>query len=158
MKQTENIPPDYDRAFEHALKLLGIRKRTVRQLSHKLSEKGFDPIAVSEVLSRLQENKLLDDEEFARAYVSEKTAIHPAGKLKMLRDLKRKGVSQEAAGRAVSELDENYEFNMAFKLGQGKAQLLSHLDPRKRKKKVYDYLMRKGFHSEVCLEVIKGIR
>ena len=156
MKPTDG--PEYDRAFEHALKLLGIRKRTVRQLYHKLSEKGFDSQAVSEVLSRLQQTKLLDDEEFARGYVSEKSAVHPAGKLKMLRDLKRKGVSQEAAGKAVSELDENYEFNMAFKLGQGKAELLRSMDVRKRKKKVYDYLMRKGFHFEVCRDVIRGIR
>ncbi len=157
MKPTDDAP-EFDRAFDHALKLLGIRKRSVRQLYHKLSEKGFDGQAVSEVLSRLQQSKLLDDEEFARGYVSEKTTAHPAGKLKMLRDLKRKGVSHEVAGRAVSELDENYEFNMAFKLGQSKAELLRNLDVRKRRKKVYDYLLRKGFHFEVCREVIRGIR
>lgn len=157
MKPTDDSP-EFDQAFEHALKLLGIRKRSVRQLYHKLSEKGFDRQAVNDVLSRLLENKLLDDEEFARGFVSEKTVSQPAGKLKMLRDLKRKGVSQEVAARAVSELDENYEFNMAFKLAQSKAEFLRNVDSRKRKKKVYDYLMHKGFHYEVCREVIRGIR
>lgn len=157
MKPTDDLQ-ESERAFEYALKLLGIRKRSVRQLYHKLSDKGFDQQSVSEVLARLQQSKLLDDEEFARGYVSEKATSHPSGKLKMLRDLRRKGVSQEIAGKAISELDENYEFNMAFKLGQGKADFLRNMDLPKKRKKVYDYLMRKGFHSGVCREVAHAIK
>ncbi len=149
---------DYQKAFNHSLKLLAISKRTVRQLYHKLVEKGFNSQAIQEAIESLQEKKLIDDEEFAKSYVSEKLATRPTGRVQLEQVLKRKGIASDLVRKVVGEIDENYEFNAALKLAQDKAEFLRNLDSIHRKKKVYDFLKRKGFRFSVCRDVIKQIK
>lgn len=148
----------FQKAFDYSLKLLAIQKRTVRQLGHKLVEKKFEPTVVQKVLSSLLEKRLLNDEEFAQTYVANQLAQHPYGRLRVARTLKSKGLSEEVVHKAVSEMDSNYEYNAALELAQGKSETLRGIDLGRRRKKIYDFLVRKGFRFDICRDVVSHIR
>ncbi len=150
-------PSEFQKAFNHSLKLLAIQKRTVRQLYHKLAEKGFEPQIIQSVLQNLCEKNFLNDEEFARVYLADRLQRSPSGKLKIEKDLKRKGLNRDIIQKTLAGLDAAYEFQTALKLAQNKAEFCRDLDSLRRKKKVYDFLVRKGFRFDVCSDVIKQI-
>jgi regulatory protein len=147
----------YQRAFDHALKLLAIRKRSVRQLEHRLAGKAFDPAVIREVVSKLKQLRLLDDTDFAREYVSTKIGRGGAGRLKLRAALRKKGVPDTIVKEAVAEVDPADEFEAALTLAQHKALTLAGIDRLSRRKKIYDFLARKGYPFEVCREIIRKI-
>lgn len=151
-------PAQFQKAFDHSLKLLAIQKRTVRQLYHKLVEKGFDPQIVDGVLKSLQEKQLLNDEEFARNFVSERLQRVPSGRLKLAGELARKGIGKEIIQRATAVLDADREFEMALKLAQAKAGFFRNLDAQRRRKKIYDFLVRRGFRFEICRNAVHQLK
>ncbi|HID10525.1 MAG TPA: hypothetical protein EYP17_04395, partial [Candidatus Latescibacteria bacterium] len=64
------------RAKEVAFRYLA-RPKTVRQIKDRLARAGFDGEVVEEVIGRLEELGLLDDKEFARAWVEERLRLRP---------------------------------------------------------------------------------
>lgn len=150
-------PAELERAHHYALKILSIRKRTVRQLFHKLLEKGFSKSTIQEVLERFQSINLLDDEEFARGYLADRMARTPSGKIKVSRELKAKGVSSNLVHKITAEVTEEYEYERALKLARTKADHLGEVTIKRKRKKIYDYLSRQGFRFSVCRDVIRRI-
>jgi regulatory protein len=85
-----------------ALRILGYRFNSEAELRRKLEAKRFDDAAIAETLARLREEKWLDDERFAGAYV--RTRVRKGiGRLRIKGELRNAGVSEEAAERALRE-------------------------------------------------------
>src|SRR6266508_3342202 len=95
-----------DSCREAALKLLERTLRTRSDLQRRLKEKGFDAATASEVLDRLAEVGLVDDLEFARAWLAGRWGRRPSGWRRLEQELRAKGVSQEDAHRARALLAE----------------------------------------------------
>lgn len=150
-------PAELERAHHYALKILSIRKRTVRQLFHKLLDKGFGKSTIQEVIRKFQKVKLLDDEEFARGYLEDRMARTPSGKIKVSRELKAKGVSADLVHKITAEVTEECEYERALKLGKIRADYLGEVTIKRKRKKIYDYLARNGFRFSVCRDVIHRI-
>ncbi|MBI4549346.1 MAG: regulatory protein RecX [Candidatus Omnitrophica bacterium] len=148
----------YQKAFDHALKLLAIRKRTVRQLEHRLEEKSFDSSVIREVVARLKENKLLDDSDFAREFVTEKMSRGSAGRLKLTAALRQKGISESIVKKTVAELDPEAEYQAALNLALHKAESLGGMERVRKQKKIYDYLARKGYRFSLCRDIVRKIQ
>ena len=63
---------DREKAREAALRLLAVRARSEGELDDRLKRKGFDERTSAEVVAALKRVGLVDDEDFARAWVDEK--------------------------------------------------------------------------------------
>src|SRR5262245_12582055 len=98
--------PDLDRCREAALKLLERTRRTPRDLERRLEEKGFDAATIGAGLDRLTEVGLVDDVEFARAWLAGRWGRRPSGWRRLEQELRTKGVSQADAERARALLGE----------------------------------------------------
>jgi regulatory protein len=147
----------FQKAFNFSLKLLAIRKRTIRQLRRKLEDKRFDPFSIQEVLRTLQDRHFLNDEDYARSYVEDKQSRNPTGKLRMVQDLRRKGIDTTTIRKILGQMNSEDEINLALKLARDKAGSLTRLQGLIRRKKVYDFLIRKGFPFEVCRNAVNHI-
>ncbi|HEY6138258.1 MAG TPA: regulatory protein RecX [Thermoanaerobaculia bacterium] len=96
--ETEDLTPCY----VAALRILGYRFNSEAELRRKLAAKRFDEAAIAATLARLREEKWLDDERFAGAYVRTR-ARKGIGRLRIRGELRNAGVSDEAAERALRE-------------------------------------------------------
>jgi len=97
-----------ERAKSYAIKLLGYRMYTVKQMSDKLTEKGFEQDAVDEVLFELCKSKLLDDLNYATLYIEDSVNLKQKGRFRIQQELMEKGVEKGVISRAFesAEVDE----------------------------------------------------
>jgi regulatory protein len=85
-----------------ALRILGYRFNSEAELRRKLAAKRFDEATIAETLARLRDEKWLDDERFAAAYVRTRV-LKGIGGLRIRRELIAAGVDDDVAERAVRE-------------------------------------------------------
>ncbi len=101
----EVSPRDVDKAREAALRLLDRSRKTRRDLARKLIEREHGPEAVAAALDRLARVGLVDDVEYAKAFVRSKLARRAVALRVIRQELKRRGVSDPDAEQALAELD-----------------------------------------------------
>lgn len=142
------------RAKAKALRLLSHHALTVKQLWEKLSAKDFSEWTIRQVVEDLVRVGLLDDEAFAFSYVRSRLQQRPCAKRLLKWELKNKGIPEEEADRIVeSAYGPETEEEVARKLA------LKKWDNRdaKNKKKITDFLFRRGFDWEVIQNVLSAL-
>lgn len=101
----EVSPRAVEKAREAALRLLDRSRKTRRELERKLTEREHGPEAVAAALDRLARVGLVDDVEYAKAFVRSKLARRAVALRVVRQELKRRGVADPDAERALVELD-----------------------------------------------------
>src|SRR2546423_10225942 len=87
--------------YTAALRILKYRFNSTAELRRKLHAKGFDREAIDATLTRLKDEKWLDDERYAAAYARTRV-MKSKGGLRIRRELMRAGVDDETIARAVT--------------------------------------------------------
>lgn len=83
----------YDKAMSYALRLLGFRMRTEKELRERLERKGYDPGVTLQVVDRLKQWGYLDDQVYVENYIRSK--IKPSGRSLLKHELQLKGVEKD---------------------------------------------------------------
>jgi regulatory protein len=144
---------DPDATREAALKILERKRRTRSDLERRLLDKGFAQTAITPVVDRLTEVGLIDDQEFARAFLSGRWGRKPAGWSRLKQELKAKGIDEEVVAAARVQIEERDgvvdEVETARKLVEQARRRYVRDDPRKAQNKLYALLARRGFSGDV---------
>ncbi len=138
-----------------ALRVLAASPKSRAEISQKLKDKGFPLPVIDEVLSDLEKQGFLSDQAFAQNLIAKYTHGKPSGSRKIKFELKRRGVSGKISEEAIAGLDPEEEKARARELAQARWEKFSKLDPDKRKKRVFDFLMRRGFDYQLVRELIE---
>lgn len=146
-------------AKARALHYLSHRPRTQQEIRRKLQEKGTPPEAIEPVLARLEELGYLDDAAFARQYVAARFRNRGYGPQRLRRDLWQKGVAPALIDVALAEmLDEDETYAKALAQAEKRwPRLAREADPRKRRKKLSDFLLRRGFSFDTIRRVLDAL-
>lgn len=145
------------KARNAAVRFLGYRMRTEKEVLDKLSEKGYSDFA-EEVIDYLKENNYLDDFEFAVAFCRDKMRLSGFGKNRLKLELRNKGVDDHTILMALEEACiENSEFDNALGLAE-KRMGRSYKSDGDRYNKIYAYLYRKGYAQEVIKRVMDSLK
>jgi regulatory protein len=142
---------DEPTTYERALSLLGYRARSVAELRRKLIEKGAPRSEIEEVIGRLLDQKLLDDVDFARQFARTKVTGAGASRVRILQELRRKGVAHNVAERALGELTEEEGIDPSAsiqRVAEKKWKALAKLDNFTRRRRLYAFLARRGFSPD----------
>jgi regulatory protein len=142
------------KATAYAYRLFSIRMRSERELKDRLFKKGYGSAAVYEVTRLLKEKNIVDDSKFARLWIESRMRTNPRGDMALRKELRMKGVDGAIIDKVLSEKEGNEE-SIAMALAKQKVESLKNLPEDKAKKKMFDFLARKGFKFEVIEDVIK---
>ena len=124
------------------------------QVITKLKSYGVSDALADEILIELIQNKYLDEERFARSFCSGKFKIKRWGRKKIAFELYKLKVPKSCVLLAMSEIDDTDYKNVIRHLANKKMSLLKYKNKYVKKKKVVDYLLKKGYESElVCAYV-----
>jgi regulatory protein len=152
------VAPDPEAAREAALRLIERTRRTRSDLTRRLRDKGFQPADVEQVLDRLAAVGLMDDVEYARAFLAGRWGRRAAGWRRLEQELRQRGVSPAdiAAGRARLEAEQGAadEVAMARRVLDQTARRYAALDPQERRRKLWALLARRGFSIDVINEAL----
>jgi regulatory protein len=141
-------------AMTRALNFLGYRARSEKELRDRLRRYGYGEETVEGVVARLKELRYLDDEDFARLVVREKARRY--GPRRVSAELRKSGVSAELARGVVEE-----EFAGRSEVDQARsaaARRYNRGGSDAQARRVYGFLVRRGYSAEVCAEVAREYR
>jgi regulatory protein len=140
--------------YQRAIKLVGRRPRTEQEIRRYLHGKGLAEPAQDAVVDQLQRAGWLDDAEFARMWVENRTAFRPRGSTALRAELRRKGVPSSAIEAALSDWDETQAVNRAARKAARRYQNTDCDDFHKR---VGAYLARRGFRQDQIRAVVPRV-
>ena len=89
--------------MDAAARFLETRPRSVSETRRRLTDAGYPPPLIEEVLGRLVALGYLDDEAFARAWVESRDRAHPRGEAVLRRELALKGIDRDVAEVVLEE-------------------------------------------------------
>jgi len=147
------------RARRAALDLIAHRAQTEGEIRRKLARKGFSEAAAEGAVERMRDLGYLDDEAYARAYVRGKHAGSGHGPQRLRADLLRRGVKPATIDAALAEeVADDALLETALEHGRRRwLRLASEPDPRKRQKRLSDFLARRGYGYDVIREVLEAV-
>jgi regulatory protein len=137
--------------YDQALRLLEFRARSVRELRRKLLQKGQAPADVEITITKLLDQKLLDDADFAREFARTKVLGAGSSRRRIVQELTRKGVARDVADEAVEGLQEREGIDPStaiHRVAEKKWKSLAKLDAFTRKRRLYAFLARRGFNPD----------
>lgn len=146
------------RAKNNAYMLLRSRPRSELEITTRLRLKGYGDEVVAGVVADLKRTGDIDDEKFARFWIESRMHSNPVGDVVLRHELKQKGVADPIIEATLEEKAANYdEYGVAFSMADERFERLKKLDRRKATKRLYDFLLRRGFKFDTVQKVIEKI-
>ncbi|MCC6703742.1 MAG: RecX family transcriptional regulator [Thermomicrobiales bacterium] len=144
------------KAIESALRLLGVRPRSERELRDRLKRKEFDPETIDLALERVRGWGYLDDAEFARRWVENRLQHRPRGERLIKQELRVKGVDAATIDDVIEESSID-EHAAAMAVAEKAARRLQGLEPEVARRRLIGQLARRGFPYAVISPVVKQV-
>ena len=147
---------DPELCYAAALRILNYRFNSAVELRRKLAVKDFDAATIAATIARLRQEKWLDDERFAEAFVRTRMRKR-IGPLRIRRELMAAGVDTDvAAGALRRNADVDGERETAMAIARKRAARLDLASPAGRNK-LTAYLLKQGYDASLIRDVIKEI-
>jgi regulatory protein len=147
---------DVNVAMAKAEQYCAYQERSQQEVRNKLYEWGLWTDAIENLIIRLIEENYLNEERFAKAYVKGKFSQKAWGRIKIKQGLKLKNVSPVLIKKALLTIDANDYMGTLTRLIEKKEATLAEKDPYKRRYKLQQYALSRGFEPELAAEVLKN--
>lgn len=146
----------FEKYYTYALKFLSYRPRSTKELIESLKKRKAPKEIIEKIIQLLKDQEFLDDEEFARWWIEQRTSFKPRSKRVLKLELKQKGISEEVItlylveneGTAVNDLEQ------ALLLTSKKIKRYQHLEKDELYQKLGGVLARKGFSWDIIKRAI----
>ena len=133
------------------------QERCHKGVEKKLYEMRMIPEACELIILHLLEHNFLNEERYAKSFARGKFNIKNWGKRRIEVELKQRNISKYNIDLALKEIeDEVYHDRIKF-LALKKYELLSEKDIYKKKQKLINFLLRKGYENYLVYDVVKEI-
>lgn len=149
----------YSKARDKAIRLLGFRARTQKEIKDKLIKEEYPLETIERVISFLKEYNYINDLSYAKAFIKEKFRLKGYGAKRLSYELSLKGIDNETISIALEELTENEiidEYEMAISLVRKKLKGENEVDD-KLKQRVFGYLARRGYSFDTIKKAFNEV-
>lgn len=136
------------RATDAALTFLSYRARSEREVRDRLRRGRYSQEAIDHAISRLRDWRYLDDEDFARRWVENRSAHRPRGRRLLQQELRQKGIDSETVRDVIDESDLD-EVAAATALARQRVPSYRGQDPLTVRRRIGGYLARRGYGFDV---------
>ena len=143
-----------ERAYQQAMLFLSYRARSESEIRQNLRKHEIPEPVIEQTLERLRQDGLANDNQFARAWVENRSAFRPRSRRLMAMELRQKGLNEEAVSSAVAEVNDEA---LAYDAAQKRATRYKGLEWNAFRKKLSDFLARRGFSYSVVAPVVTRI-
>lgn len=146
----------------YALKLISIRPRSQKEISDKLQmfagRHRIPREIIEKVHSYLLDKNFINDHDFVKWWIEQRQAFRPKGKIVLRLELLAKGVDRDSIDEELNtENEEKSEYQSALNLLRKKSLKWNNLGILQKKKKMSDFLLRRGFSFEIVYQAIDSL-
>lgn len=148
---------NYIKCKNSALKIIERTYKSEKELRDKLVLKGYDDHIIKRTINFLREYNLLNDTNYAKMYVKDRSRNQ--GKNKIKYKLIQKGIDENIIEEELNKIDKDEIKEVAYEMALKKYRVLSKRenDNYKLTQKLYRFLMGKGYDYDLIKDVIKSI-
>lgn len=140
----------FERAWPYALWLLSRQALSRAQLRDRLRRKGADETTIAEVLTKLTQQRFLDDPSLAEQYVASRSRRKGPRALRL--ELRRKGIAEAEVEAALSGLSDEAQLTAAGALLAKQAWRF-----KGERAKAYAFLLRRGFLPAIIEQALEAL-
>lgn len=148
---------EFTSALAKALRYLGYRPRTQREMERYLQGKGYQEALIRSVIERLETDKLLDDHEFASLWIDNRQSFRPRSQRVMKMELRQKGVGDTVIEEAFVKADLQ-EPDLALVAARKLGARYQKLDKQEFQRKLGAALQRRGFSYDIVKECLDQVQ
>ena len=147
-KKTHTVQ-EATRKLEH---YCAYQERCHQEVRKKLKSMHMIPEVIDVIVVHLLEHNFLNEERFAKTYVSGKFRIKAWGRRRLTFELKKKDIGKVNINQALAEI-ENTEYIEVFNaLAEKRANSITETNIYKKKQKLIDYLLYRGWETHLVYE------
>ena len=133
------------------------QERCHKEVRQKLKEMKMIPEVIDNITVSLIKQNFLNETRFATTFVRGKFKIKKWGKYRLTIELKKRDISKHNINLAISQIP-NYEYMEVFNaLAKKKVDSLFETNKLKKKKKLADYLLYRGWESHLVYEKVNQL-
>ncbi len=133
------------------------QERCHKDVIDKLQKMKMIPEAIDTIVVHLITNNYLNEERFGKAFARGKFRIKKWGKNRIIRELKYRNVSKYSIDSALKEIDLDDYYKTLHELAEKRIAQVNEINLYKKKKKVVDYLLYRGWESHLIYEKINEL-
>lgn len=141
-------------ATQKALNFLSYRPRSENEVRENLRKHQFSDEVIPEVIERLRRNRLVNDGDFARQWVENRSEFRPRGRRALRVELYRKGISTDIIDHVLQDIDED---ELAYQAAIRQSRRYRKLDWEAYRVKMIAFLGRRGFKYGVAAPVVEKV-
>ena len=147
-----------EEARAHGIRLLKFRPRSEVELRQRLLRKGFSQAVVDPLIEEFRRKGFLNDAKFAQYFATQQMTAKPSGRRALLMSLKAKGVDPQLATQAVEMASGGRdELEVAREVALARFSHLQGVAPEAAKRRLFGFLSRRGFSSDVIYQVVREV-
>lgn len=133
------------------------QERCHQEVVQKLFDLGVKSYETDAIVVHLIQHNFLNEERFARCFARGKHRIKLWGKNRIVNELKQRHISTPNIKCALTEISEEEYHDTFDKLAERHWETISETNILKKKKKFCDYLLRKGWESNLVYGKLKEL-
>ncbi len=142
------------RCLAAARRLLANRPHSEKELRQKLTDRKFSDVDIDAVCKHLKSKGILSDADFASFWTENRETFKPKSRNLTALELKRKGVASEIVQDVITRMD---DVENAYRAAEKKATRLGINDYSIFRRRLGEYLLRRGFSYEVANRTIERL-
>ena len=138
---------------------MGRRQHSSSELRRKLWNKDYEQKLIDEVIEDLSKNGYIDDTEFIRVFVAEKSKTKNWSRKRIKSELIKRGLDSKLIDKILSEQYSESDYDNASTVAKKKVEVLTkrNLEKKELRNKLSTYLFSKGFDYELIKDVVDQI-
>lgn len=149
---------NFDKYYEKTIRFLSFRPRSEKEIKDYLIKKKVDDLTTKKIIEKLKQHKFLNDEEFTKWWIEQRTRVKPRASRLIKFELKQKGIVRELVDEVFEQLSENTtDFEKALGLAQKRMARYKNEEPQKVYEKMARFLASKGFSWDTIKQVIDQV-
>ena len=131
------------------------QERCHKDVVEKLRAYGMIPQAIDHIVGHLIEQNYLNEERFAKNFARGKFRIKKWGRIRIVNELRVRNISKFNIESALKEISKDDYLSSLEELAKKRLSEIKESHPQKRKKKLADYLLYRGWESHLVYEKVK---
>jgi regulatory protein len=133
------------------------QERCHEEVTQKLKSLNMIPQAIDSIIGHLLEHNFLNEERFACSFARGKHRIKHWGRVRIVNELKARQISVYNINTALKEIPDNDYYDSFHTLAEKQWESINENNIQKKKKKFFDFMMRKGFETNLIYEKIADL-
>lgn len=138
-----------DKIYNACLNYIARRMRSKWEMELYLKRKNASPTLLNNILNKLSEKGMIDDEKFALSFVNDRNLLKPTSRRKLILELRSKKIPESTINKVIQD-DSNQEIVNLSKIVDAKRRQSKYKDNQK----LMQYLARQGFNYSDIKEAL----